>query len=383
MLNQQPTPLISKARFMTDNNQTSAQMFESLAILHLSQGATGERPKAALRAELHAIGRMTEPEFAAYLDFAEVQRIQIRTLQILAAASANFTSERRLLIQQQLMEEKHAAERAVAQLSRVVGKLTQHGLETVVIKTLDHWPDIGSDLDLFVAGNPREMLRVMTDFVGARILPQSWGDKLACKWNFELPDFPQPIEIHVNRLGQTGEQFALPVQVVKRSREKTVGGLSFRVPAPEERIAIATLQRMYRHFYIRLTDIVNIGKSVRASEINFLELRQTAETGALWPGVATLLRIVSDYNARYSVGALDLPPQVTAGACFGKEATYFANRFLRVPMLPQAARLYLRQWMTTGAERKYTALSRLTLLPILAAVAFMNLRLTGSDKGIW
>ena len=227
------------------------------------------------------------------------------------------------------------------------------------------------------------MLRVMADSVGATVLPQSWGDKLAGKWNFELAGLPLPIEIHVNRLGQTGEQFALPLNVVRRCREKTFGSLSFRVPAPEERVAIATLQRMYRHFYIRLTDIVNIGKSVRASEINFQQLRQTADTGALWPGVATLLGIVSDYNAQYADGALSLPTEVIASACFGKEATYFASRFLRVPMLPQAAKLYIRQWLTTGAERKFTALSRLTLLPLLAVVAFMNLHLTGSDKGIW
>ena len=124
----QPPTLISKVRFMTDNNQIGARMFESLAILHLSQGATDERAKAALRAEMHAIDRMTDSEFAEFLDFAEVQRTQIRTLQILAAPSINFSSERRLLIQQQLMEKTHAAEQAIAQLSRVVGQLTQRGI---------------------------------------------------------------------------------------------------------------------------------------------------------------------------------------------------------------------------------------------------------------
>ena len=40
----------------------------------------------------------------------------------------------------------------------------------------------------------------------AQIAPQSWGDRLACKWNFIIPGLPDPVEIHMGRLGQTGEQ---------------------------------------------------------------------------------------------------------------------------------------------------------------------------------
>ena len=41
---------------------------------------------------------------------------------------------------------------------------------------------------------------------------------------------------------------------------------TFPVPAPEERIIVATLQRMYRHFYFRICDIVNSGALVEQRE---------------------------------------------------------------------------------------------------------------------
>ena len=44
----------------------------------------------------------------------------------------------------------------------------------------------------------------------AEVQPQSWGDRLAHKWNFRIPGLPQLVEIHIGCLGQTGEQDALP-----------------------------------------------------------------------------------------------------------------------------------------------------------------------------
>ena len=44
---------------------------------------------------------------------------------------------------------------------------------------------------------------------GAQIAERSWGDRLACKWNFIIPGLPEAVEIHMGRLGQTGEQVAL------------------------------------------------------------------------------------------------------------------------------------------------------------------------------
>lgn len=79
-----------------------------------------------------------------------------------------------------------------------------------------------------------------------------------------------------------------------RRTATTVDGLTFLVPAPEERLIVATLQRMYRHLYFRVCDIVNTMQLLEAGELNFDELKRAADLGGIWPGVARYLKIVCD-----------------------------------------------------------------------------------------
>jgi hypothetical protein len=170
---------------------------------------------------------------------------------------------------------------------------------------------------------------------------------------------------------------------VSRRVEKSVGGYTFLVPAPEERIVVATLQRMYRHFYFRVCDIVNSAALVESGAVDFTELKKVAEYSGIWPGVCSYLKIVSDYVALYRDRAVELPAEVMATAPFGGEKVYVRARFIRVPVVPQGAELYVRQVTSTALHGDVVATLRLSLLPYLASAAAISYKLTGSDKGIW
>jgi hypothetical protein len=248
-----------------------------------------------------------------------------------------------------------------------------------VIKSLDHWPDLGSDLDLYTTGTPDQVVRVMHEKVKAKVEPRSWGDRLANKWNFQVPGLNELVEIHVRYLGQTGEQKSMAARVLERGVTRTINGRTFRVPRPEECILISTLQRMYRHFYFRLCDIADIASL--AGMLDFAELRRGAELGGIWPGVASFLVIVSRYVEQYG-GSLLLPDEVLTAAASPDLRVQFRGNFLRVPMGP-AAGLYGSQLLSAGRHGDLRAISRLPLLPPLAVSALVAYRLTGSDKGVW
>src|SRR5205807_8409429 len=154
----------------------------------------------------------------------------------------------------QLEQERARISVAVSFLGVICEALEEAG-KLIVIKSLDHWPDLGSDLDLFSNAGPGAVVAIMKERFNAQVAERSWGDKLANKWNFVVPGLPELVEIHVGRLGQTGEQIAVTRSVSARTRSTTLGHYAFNVPAPEDRIVISTLQRMYRHFYIRLCAI--------------------------------------------------------------------------------------------------------------------------------
>jgi hypothetical protein len=279
-------------------------------------------------------------------------------------------------------KERARIELALSFLSPICEELGKHG-DVVVIKSLDHWPDLGSDLDLYSNASSADVTKTMRERFNATLEERSWGDRLANKWNFVVPGLPELVEVHVSRLGQTGEQVAVTESLVKRSRQAQFGAYTLRVPAPEERLIISTLQRMYRHFYLRLCDIADTASLVNSGTIDYVYLKDLAQSAGLWDGLATYLVTVSGYSKSYSGTDLPLPPLVTSAARFGNELVHFRRRFLRIPIFPQAAKLYATEWARLLCNGELQNTLRLSLLPGLAAAAALEFKLTGTDKGIW
>jgi hypothetical protein len=272
---------------------------------------------------------------------------------------------------------------ALAQLEQVCNALEEEDCPAVVMKTLDHWPDLGSDLDLVTTGDRKNILRVFKDRFRARLERRSWGDRLANKWNFLMPGLPELIEVHVGRLGQTGEHVELAQRFIDRRVITPINGYKFFTPAPEERIFAATLQRVYRHFYFRVCDILNVASLVETGEVDFVELRRAAERAGIWRGVATFLNIASEYVKQYRGTGLNIHSEVISAATVGADKIYTKARFLRLPIMPYAARLYIRQITEAAMRGNVPATFRLSLLPPLASAAVVAFKLTGSDKGVW
>src|SRR5205085_2799670 len=150
------------------------------------------------------------------------------------------------------------------------------------------------------------------------------------KWNFNIPGLPESVEVHVGRLGQTGEHVGWADGIPRRSVQIQRAQHAFRVASPEDRLMISTLQRMYRHFYFRLCDIVDSAELLENSIVDFVRLRAHSESSGIWKGIATYLVLVSDYVKRYRGEGVTLPPAVRASATFGGEQLTFARDFLRI-----------------------------------------------------
>ena len=328
------------------------------------------------------LGNLTQDEREHFESVADSNHVVVRALQAALAAMPSGSAQANWA-QQVIARQEQRIQNALPILQRICEELENAGCPVTVMKSLDHWPDLGNDLDLFTTGNERSVKEVMVTRMDAHVDPRSWGDRLANKWNFCIPGLPELIEVHAQRLGQTGEQTQMARRFVTRRVPKTVGGFTFLVPAPEERIIVATLQRMYRHFYFRVCDIVNTAALLDAGEVDFPELRRASELGGIWNGVATYLKIVCDYVKGYRGTAPELPAEVVKAADFGGDAVYVGGRFLRIPVVPNGAKLYTRQVTHAALRGDVPATLRLSLLPPLASAAAVAYKLTGSDKGVW
>ena len=338
-------------------------------------------------AEMHPltfVADLTRDQREEFLKAADSHHVIIRALAVLhqdaVAADNNDVADWCL---EAITRERSRIDAALPVLDRVCRELTANRCPTTVIKTLDHWPDLGNDLDLYSTGDERDVVRVMLTKFNAHAEARSWGDRLAKKWNFAVPGLRESIEIHCQRLGQTGEHIAMAKRFVTRRMYRTIQGYTFPVPASEERVIVATLQRMYRHFYFRLSDILNTAALLDSHAVDFEQLRNSAELGGVWPGVATYLKLVCDYVRKYRGDSPALPPDVAQAAVFSGDVLTVKNGFIRVPIMPYGAQLYTRQVTRTAMKGDVPATFRLSLLPPLASVAAVAYKLTGSDKGIW
>ncbi|MGH9503232.1 MAG: nucleotidyltransferase family protein [Terriglobales bacterium] len=370
---------------MRSDTSRTAQYVDILSSLLFPEpmGGSAKRPDdwARIGRQEQRISELSEQELADFLSLADAHHVTVRALQALQASGFSSHDRIRSWSETCLARERARITHAVENLVPVVAALEAAGAKVAVIKSLDHWPDLGSDLDLYTDGDENTVLKIMAQQLHATREARSWGDRLANKWNFRLPGLPELIEVHVRYLGQTGEQKALARRVLERGVSRTVGGFTFRVPAPEERVIISTLQRMYRHLYFRLCDMADFAGLLNAGAIDFSELRRAASLGGIWPGVATFLSLVAEYVNSYGCH-VEIPREVLEVTPTPGLRVHLGGQFLRVSKGP-AAGLYGSQLLSAGRHADFRALWRLPLLPPLAISAFLAYRLTGNDKGVW
>ena len=285
---------------------------------------------------------------------------------------------------QALRKEQARISDAISFLSEICDTLQAEGLNTMVIKSLDHWPDLGSDLDLFTSAPATDVIQVMKSHFSASLAARSWGDRLANKWNFIVPGLRELVEVHVGRLGQTGEHVTLAKSLIRRGRSLPFEGYSFRGALP--RTPTSSLAPcsgciaifLFSPFAMYRTP-PNWWRKIRGL-LSFL--RSLTRTAGIWEGAATFLTVVSDYLEHFRGNALSLPPFVLSAARFrGNQLTF--QRFLRIPIMPHSVRLYTSQLRQLALNGEVEGTLRLSLLPCLATAAVVEQRVTGSDKGMW
>jgi hypothetical protein len=369
---------------MPNKVSSNNRAFDALGVLLFGRRSRLQSVNEAFAAEIQCVSRLGPEQLHAFIKQAETQRVLRRTLDVLKNNLPNGgDGATREILDQLVSAEKVRVKTVLNCLQGIVSVFEERGHPVTVMKTLDHWPDTGSDVDLLVTAKDEEVCEIFQQYFLASKQVQSWGDRLAHKFNFRVPDLPELVEVHVDCLGQTGEQKALARGVLERRARRTYDTFTFPVPLPEDRIVIATLQRMYRHYYIRLTDIVNIYDLLRQNCIDFDRLKAIAEVGSVWPGVATLLNIVCQHAIRFGGDSIALPGVVMDAARFGSARTYLDQKFVRVPLVPEAADLFWGQIVGIGRKHNFRGVMRLSLLPLLATAAFLSFRVTGNDKGVW
>jgi hypothetical protein len=340
-------------------------------------------PERSAEAVRHVV-ELDQVEREQFIRLAEAHHVVIRALEPLERqARTDGHADLARLLRTALDREQDRIAKALAGLDRVCTQLEAAGCAVAVMKTLDHWPDFGSDLDLITSGDRTRVLHLLKSVLGGRRCMRTLADRIAHKRSFALPGLAEQVELHIQRLGQVGEHIKLAARFVDRRQPETFGAYTFPVPAPEERVLVATLQRMYRHLYMRICDVCNTALLVKTRQLDYAGLRAAAEEGGIWPGVATYLMVVSDYVKKYRGESLELPEQVIASARFGAQKVFTRGLYCRFPVVPCGLALYAHQLRHLARSGDVHGAARLSLVPPLASIGALAYALMGSSERIW
>ena len=345
---------------------TEAERLHWLAFFALNRDSSPE-------AIVESLARMPDEDTQALMQLADLHHVLRRIFEPIA--------DIRLSLSDAISSIKSRNAQTVSRAAAICEALEEQGCPAMAIKSTDHWPDLGNDFDLFTTGAVETVHRIMKDRFTAELQPQNWADRLANKWNFRIPGIEPLIEIHVDRLGQTGELKNYGNELIERRQQRSFEGTRIWIPAREDQIVLATLQRLYRHFFYRICDFADCLEAL-SEGVDFERLRQIAKRHGIWQGVATHLRVTSEYANHYRGTKTGLPPFVSKAARFGIERLYPHAGYLRLPLFPQGATLWGRQVIKTWHQQNRSGAIRLGLLPPLAAAAGASYKITGRQK-IW
>ena len=183
----------------------------------------------------------------------------------------------------------------VFQLYDVMRKtLEDQGVSFVVIKSFDSLPDMGHDLD-FLVSSPEEFARARSLLLREfKVRPQSLThcDKLLGKFSCFLPGFIHDFELYPT-VSQLGEEHLDPNDVMDNRVKRNIEGQEVWLTSNTDRILIRVIHAMYRHNFLKLSDILDFLILIRDCKRE--ELLERVDASGIGDSFIFLLRTIERF----------------------------------------------------------------------------------------
>ena len=149
----------------------SMTLLSRLLLKRLDEDETSLSAMAELKAEARNISR---EEFDELVGLANSNHVIVRGMEaFLDMMQAAKDDPRAAWAQSALTAERARIATALAFLEEVCCAFEYEKYDVAVIKSLDHWPDLGSDLDLYTDVSSEAIVKVMSARFDAQIAPRA------------------------------------------------------------------------------------------------------------------------------------------------------------------------------------------------------------------
>jgi hypothetical protein len=148
-----------------------------------------------------------------FVELADSNHVVIRAFEVLNRVAGNRgNADIQAWAVEVLAKERARISNALNHLEAVCNALEEEGCPTVVMKTMENWPDMVNDLYLVFTCEKCKFVTLFTKFF--RNEKRGAGGRLASKWNFSIPGLRN--RLNTLAAGATGEHIRLAKRCIDR-----------------------------------------------------------------------------------------------------------------------------------------------------------------------
>ncbi|MDA2912737.1 nucleotidyltransferase family protein [Acidobacteriia bacterium AH_259_A11_L15] len=312
------------------------------------------------------IGDLAHVDWDVVLLFVQKNLITIRMFQALQEFGVPI---RHQAYRDMVESERGRISRTMELIGRISEMLEGEGVEFVLTKSFQHYPDMGHDVDLFVLDRSARVDMLIKSAFRASISKESLSHKLAGKQGYEIDGYPSPVEIHHGRFGHVGEHNLYPQVLMRNRQQVTVDGITTFIASREDQLIVQAMQRIYSHLYIRLSDVVHTVSVIRRGDLDWDYVVGTAKRIGIFDGLSCYVSYVNQIYSRLfqtDVVSPEIGKLLVRG---GVGKVRFKGWHYHFPIVLTVSRVYSRQFFATVGSLNWEGAARLCLLPPLTALA--------------
>jgi hypothetical protein len=255
------------------------------------------------------------------------------------------------------------AQRALELVDRLGARCTELGIAHAFLRTAEQYPDGGRVTLLVAAPHTPSIDRQILRDVPAAPRPGTFERRIA---GISAYAAVHGIGLHIRhgRLGRFGEHARYARLLIERAGQVPVGPTACRAPSVEDHLLLLAVERVYTRPAFRLADLAWAIPVLRARTVSWDYVFATALSIGMLPTVGAYLGYVNGIHRQ--VFDRDL---IDAGelARFQRMPAPVASEF--PDERGTIARAYVRQVGATLESGRWQSAARLSLLPLMAALA--------------
>ena len=254
-------------------------------------------------------------------------------------------------------------------VSRISRACEERGVEHLFAKSFQHYPDMGGDIDLYVASRSAAVDEAVLAGTPAEPVAAGPFGRMSGVTAYRVGGGEFVLEIYHGRAGMLGEHGAVVGQLIRNGARARVGGGEFLTPSAEDLLVLHGMQRVYRHGFIRLCDVLSAASLVAREGLDWDYVLGTSERLGTLYGLCSYLAYVGQIY-RGALGRELLPERTrTRLAAVGCGRGEFRGGVFVFPRGRAVGRIYLGKVRAAVRAGDWDGVGRLSLMPLVAAAA--------------